>query len=764
MKKLLLLGAVVSLPLLATAQCTTTNATSCVCEDNSQNCILYPDITVSWFALESYANGPDEYSQTGNGANNGRLRVTGSTPNIGHGSFTVRGADDNGMRWFVCGTDTFSIYDPNSTDQYYCPNNEIARQIIFQRVYQKSGSVMTYTDHMAGTMTYHPTHGHNHVDDWATMTLRVEDPNEPDPRNWDIVGNGAKVGFCLMDYGNCSYYADHCKDVNTIYQQGNTLLNNDFPNYGLGGGQYGCSPIEQGISSGWTDIYGEHLDGMWVNIPPGTCNGDYWIVMEADPNNNFVEEDENNNWTAVPFTLTQQDPPGNPTIQVYSDISPYICDGDQITLTATAGSSYTWSTGATTQSITVTAGGNYDVTVTNYCGTGTSSPFNVISNPTPNAPTTVGDSICSGNTAILTASGTDVHWYDDNGFEVGTGNSFTTPTLNSTTTYFAEDQSAVPGVATNVGLLDNSAGGGYFGNDNQYLIFDVMKPLRINSVKVYADGAGDRTIQLLDEGGNLLDFGTYTLIDGEQRINLNYEVLPGVNYELRMNGTVDLYRNNAGVNYPYEKVDTLSIHTSSAGGNYYYFFYDWEVQVGYSNCASPQTATDAYVAPAANITFNNPAIVDVTDAAFMLDATPAGGTFSGTGVTGNMFDPNTAGVGTHTITYTYTDGFGCATVSTFDIEVQTNVGIFGDFDFNNVIDVYPNPSAGQFTFAIDIPGTTDFSFEVLDVVGKVLYGKQLKQISGEYLTDISLNNISQGVYFLNIQISGKTYSKKLVIK
>ena len=41
----------------------------------------------------------------------------------------------------------------------------------------------------------------------------------------------------------------------------------DFPNYGLGGGSYGCSPVSQGISSGYSDIYGEYLDGMWLDIP-----------------------------------------------------------------------------------------------------------------------------------------------------------------------------------------------------------------------------------------------------------------------------------------------------------------------------------------------------------------------------------------------------------------------------------------------------------------------------------------------------------------
>ena len=52
----------------------------------------------------------------------------------------------------------------------------------------------------------------------------------------------------------------------------------------------------------------------------------------------------------------------------------------------------------------------------------------------------------------------------------------------------------------------------------------------------------------------------------------------------------------------------------------------------------------------------------------ILNATPSGGTFSGPGVTGNQFDPVTAGVGSHTITYTVTVD-GCTNSNTIVIEV-----------------------------------------------------------------------------------------------
>lgn len=55
--------------------------------------------------------------------------------------------------------------------------------------------------------------------------------------------------------------------------------------------------------------------------------------------------------------------------------------------------------------------------------------------------------------------------------------------------------------------------------------------------------------------------------------------------------------------------------------------------------------------------------------------TPVGGTYSGPGVLDDAngmtytFDPISAGVGVHTITYTYADGNGCSTTATDDVEI-----------------------------------------------------------------------------------------------
>ena len=64
-------------------------------------------------------------------------------------------------------------------------------------------------------------------------------------------------------------------------------------------------------------------------------------------------------------------------------------------------------------------------------------------------------------------------------------------------------------------------------------------------------------------------------------------------------------------------------------------------------------------------------VVCVNTAQFALSGgTPAGGVYSGVGVSGGNFDPATAGIGTHEITYTYTDANSCPNTCTFDIGVD----------------------------------------------------------------------------------------------
>jgi len=83
------------------------------------------------------------------------------------------------------------------------------------------------------------------------------------------------------------------------------------------------------------------------------------------------------------------------------------CEGDSVILTASSASTYLWSNGATTQSITVTNSGNFTVTTTGSCGGGGTSAVTTVSvYPLPNAIITPNGiiNLCQGESVLLTSS------------------------------------------------------------------------------------------------------------------------------------------------------------------------------------------------------------------------------------------------------------------------------------------------------------------------------------------------------------------------
>jgi hypothetical protein len=92
-----------------------------------------------------------------------------------------------------------------------------------------------------------------------------------------------------------------------------------------------------------------------------------------------------------------------PTATIAASGPTTFCDGGSVDLGATTGTSWVWSTGATTQTITVTTGGSYTVTVTALGCSATSTPTTVTVNPNPAAALTTNAPLCEGATLTLTA-------------------------------------------------------------------------------------------------------------------------------------------------------------------------------------------------------------------------------------------------------------------------------------------------------------------------------------------------------------------------
>jgi len=333
--------------------CTLEDASGCLCEDESDDCYLLPNLTLSRPLMEDTL-ARSEFE--------GVIRISASTPNVGHGPMRVIPTNT-----FICGTDTLVDVEID-----FCPDGSLPKQLIRQRIYRKSGGEMGYEDRDAGFMIYHGglDHMHMHVDDWNYYTLRIE-TEDPNPLNWPIIGEQTKIGFCLADSDDCEDFEGHCLD-----QEGNVLDASNIDNFGLGGGEYTCDPENQGISVGYTDIYYSFIGGMLITIPTGTCNGTYKLIMQVDPLNQIVEENENDNIEVVDVELVKQTDPADFPISVFVDGAGQVigCDSMGVDLSVPRiGSSYLWSNGETGHTINVTEPGFYECTIQTPCGEATSN-------------------------------------------------------------------------------------------------------------------------------------------------------------------------------------------------------------------------------------------------------------------------------------------------------------------------------------------------------------------------------------------------------
>lgn len=140
------------------------------------------------------------------------------------------------------------------------------------------------------------------------------------------------------------------------------------------------------------------------------------------------------------------------------------------------------------------------------------------------------------------------------------------------------------------------------------------------------------------------------------------------------------------------------------------------------------------------------------DADVALTGTPAGGSFTGTSVTGTAFDPS-AGPGSYAVVYTVTDANGCTGTDTLNIMVSACVGIAENAE--NAFSVYPNPSTGIFTLNLPASGST---VEVYDVLGNVISSVKYTN-AGTVQLDLSAQ--AEGVYF--IRVNGQN-TQRLVIR
>jgi hypothetical protein len=285
---------------------------------------------------------------------------------------------------------------------------------------------------------------------------------------------------------------------------------------------------------------------------------------------------------------------------------------------------------------------------------------------------------CGTGTVTLaaTASSGTLRWFKAATADTlrGTGASFVTPSIASTTDYYVE--AATIGTASFGGKLtpETSWTGSTFSDWG--IVFDVLKEGTLNSVDVYSSAAGTLNVKIVNSSNTeLYSTGNVSVSNGgtttPTTIPLNYSIGVGTGYKVLVKAFsgVSLIRGSTNLAFPYTNSD-LSITSSEWGGTTtgtYYYFHNFNFS---SVCASARTLVTATVTPAPTLALdsNNFSICKgATSTAVSVTAAtlPDYNTFSWTPTTGVSSPSSSSTTFSPSATTTYTlnashSGTGCA--------------------------------------------------------------------------------------------------------
>jgi hypothetical protein len=324
-------------------------------------------------------------------------------------------------------------------------------------------------------------------------------------------------------------------------------------------------------------------------------------ITASDPGNYNVLAYENgcgglSNTIAVEVVVDEV-----PEVVVSGELE--FCEGYSVDLIAPASSDYLWSNGSTSQVLTVQESGLYSVSIMGICNQVNSENIEVVVFDAPDAPLIENIVLDEAGSVTFNGASENLLWYlnEDDTEPTGTGASWQSPFITESTTFWVEDAILHGAEIAQGAKVNRDATGAYHNNSNFYLLFDVHENILLRSVKVFANGAGNRSIEVVNNMGQVVASGVFTIPDGESRVELNFTIPAGMHYGIRTVGDPQLWRDGLGSvqSYPYAVGDFVTITGTNINGNnqqaYYYFFFEWEVSNDQFACVGERVPVQVIV-------------------------------------------------------------------------------------------------------------------------------------------------------------------------
>ena len=399
-----------------------------------------------------------------------------------------------------------------------------------------------------------------------------------------------------------------------------------------------------------------------------------------------------------------------------------------------------------------------------------------------------------GATASADAS---VNWYSaaSGGIPLSTGNTFTTPSINATTTYYASAGTSQGSSTLTAGATWNQYTTlGAFQTStitNASMVFDALIPITINSLDIYPSASIGTTftIEVRATSGTGTLIASYTGVTTvsnsttpsiAQTVPVNFVIPQGTNYVIGFSTNPSTWRGNVtNFPYPYVLPGTLNVQGSSFGTSpgttliYQYFFYNWTVSSG---CESTRTAVTATIDnnPACGtlpVTITNfkgdklsntnklswTTLTEVNNAGFEIERSIDGTNFSSIGF---IASAALTGNSSNALTYTFNDTKGFVSNSYYRLKQLDKDGNFAYSTIVllkankvkelNITQIYPNPTRAMLHVAIESPNNDKLSLMVTDVAGKTVLQKLQSITMGNNIIQLATNGLAAGSYFIKI--------------
>lgn len=397
------------------------------------------------------------------------------------------------------------------------------------------------------------------------------------------------------------------------------------------------------VNNVWTGV--DHItspiQGQWTvfnttyTVPPGVTSADFCVQVSSGHGvgNDIGFDDVQISSTVILRDTAVVTVTPLPSFDLGPDAT--LCDGQNLLLDVSVpGGTYLWQDGSTANSYTVSAPGNYNVTVTaNNCSA--SDAVNITYNPLP--PLDLGPdlSLCAGEITVLDATlpGATYLWQDgSNGptFTVsGPGTYSVGVLLNGCSSTDAVNVSYNPLPVVNLGPdLSFCAG--------QQATLDATTP---GATYLWSDGSTNPTLTVIASGNYSVDV-TVGGCTSSDAANVNVIPLPvvdiGPDQTICPGASVLLDATAAGASYLWSDGSAGPTLVASAAGNY-------SVQVTVNGCSATDAMTLSHYALPVFDLGPDQTICAGSSATFSANVAGAGYLWS-TGAATNSIQPSSAGI------------------------------------------------------------------------------------------------------------------------